>query len=323
MRVLVTCSAAALALVGAQLVGGQARDVRRAWPPTASVPYAPSPAAAPFISLGYREVAADLMWIRTLAYLGGTTDTSAGVRQLVEATIALDDHLRASYDLGALGIQTASRGVDNEAHRAAIGIFERGLKVFPEKWEYAVLAGQAWIVDLKPEDEAERRENTRRGIALFEKAVRMPGGMEKVAATIAYFQDKLGQHELAVEHLREMILIAQDDQARNTLLKQLAELEQRDEMELRVAMLSARQAFLDEWYAKRPAVPASMFLLLGKRRDPYLDRRALAVDRDLIGTNMPDELEPLYEGSEPPAPTPVVPPGESSDTHPRTTRKAN
>jgi hypothetical protein len=317
MRPAVIALGGIAALAAAQLVGVAARDARADWPALVRVPYAPSATAAPFLSLGYREAAADLMWIRMLGYLGGRDDTAASVHELVEATLALDDHYRPGYDVGPLAIQTASHGVDQAAHRAALSLFERGMKVFPRNWEYPVLAGQTLLVDLVPANEAQRREWMERAAAWFEKASRMPGALERVAATAAFYQDKLGKHELAVQRLQEMILIAQDDLAREQLIKQLAAIEKRDEVDVRVAMIEARRAFLDELERNRPALPAAMYILLGKRRDPYLPRQALAVDRDLIGTNPPEELESLYDDATPdPEPAPR-PSGESSDTRAR------
>jgi hypothetical protein len=315
MRALLVAAAGGVSIVGGQLVGEVTRDVRKTWPATENVPYAPSDAAAPFISLGYREAAADLMWIRTLGYLGRTDDTSKGVRDLVYATHALDDHFRPVYDVGAVGIQAANRGVDNDSHLAAIDLFVRGMRAYPDKWEYPALAGQTYLVDLKPNDAAQQREWTERAVDLFETAMRLPGAPERLAGTVAYFQDKIGRHELAVQSLQARILLAQDPRARLALIKQLAELEDRDEIDLRIAMLESRRAFVDAWTANRPALPPSMYLILGKRRNPYLPRQELAVDRDLVGANPPDELEPLYEGDDAePAPEPPRPPGEYSDS---------
>src|SRR5690242_15524437 len=138
-RLAVTAGAIGVLIAG-RFVRAAAMDVRAAWPQTVQVPYAPSAGAAPYVTLGYREVAADLMWIRTIAYLGGKTDTSDGVRDLVEATLSLDDHYATAYDIGGLAIESANFGVDNDSHLEAISIFERGMKVFPDRWKYPYLA---------------------------------------------------------------------------------------------------------------------------------------------------------------------------------------
>jgi hypothetical protein len=307
MRRLPVAVAAIAAIIGARLVADAARDLRAGWPATATAPFAPSPEAAPFLSLGYREAVADLMWIRMLSYLGGTSDTADGVHALVETTLALDPYYRPGYDVGALAIQSASQGAGNAAHLAAISVLERGMKVFPQEWQYPFLAAQTYLAELIPADDAERRAWTEKGVLLMERAVRLPGAIERAAITAAHFQEKLGRHELAVKHLEEMILIAQSDDARNQLIAELARLQDRDAADLQIAMIEARRGFVEEWYATRPALPASMYILLGARRNPYLPPSALAVDRDLIGTNPPDFLEPLFDDAPAPAPAPATP----------------
>jgi hypothetical protein len=293
-RRLVVASALTV-LVAGRGVRGWALDERSTWPKTVDVPYAPSPAAAPFVTLGYHEVGADLMWIRMIAYLGGTSDTSDGVRDLVEATLALDDHFRPAYDIGGLAIEAANYGVDNDSHLAAISILERGMKRFPDHWKYPYLAGQIYLTDLVSDDPALTRAWTERGVAMLERAVRLPDAPAKQAATAAHLMDKLGKHEAAVQRLREVILITTDESAKRELIERLAKLEAKDAADVAIAMLDARKAFDDEWQGSRPALPASMFLLLGPRRNPYLAPADLAFDRDLIGANPPEHLEPLFD----------------------------
>jgi hypothetical protein len=292
-RLVVAC--ALTAIVAGRAVRGWALDERATWPKLLDAPYAPSAEAAPFVTLGYREVGADLMWIRMLAYLGGTSDTSDGIRDLVEATLALDDYFRPAYDIGGLAIEAANFGVDNDSHLAAIDILERGMKRFPDNWKYPYLAGQIYLTDLVSTDPALTREWTEKGVAMLEKAVRLPGAPAKQAATAAHLLDKLGKHEAAIERLREIILITEDETAKKELIERLAKLEARDAADVAIAMLDARAAFEREWHTNRPALPASMYLLLGPRRNPYVAPADLATARDLIGTNAPEELEPLFD----------------------------
>ncbi len=299
MQRLAISAAAVAALVGGRFVRAAALEERAEWPQLVQVPYAPSEASAPYVTLGYREVAADLMWIRTIAYLGGKTDTSDGVRGLVEATLALDDHFGTAYDIGGLAIESANFGVDNDSHLEAISIFERGMKVFPDRWKYPYLAGQIYLTDLKSPDPAQTRDWTEKGVAMLERAVRMPGAPSRQAATAAFLLDKLGQHEAAIKRLSEMILITTDDSAKKELIERLAAIEKKDVADVAIAKLDERRAFVDQWHAERPALPETMYLLLGPHRDPYLGPHDLAVDRDLIGTNAPEPLEPLFDDDSP------------------------
>ena len=74
-----TIAIALAALGAARAVRGVARAERDAWPQTFSEPWAPSPAMAPYVAMGQRELLADFLWIRTLGYFGGRNDTADGV----------------------------------------------------------------------------------------------------------------------------------------------------------------------------------------------------------------------------------------------------
>jgi hypothetical protein len=282
-------------LAGAGFVGNLAREIRADWPHTLDEPYAPSAAGAPFFSLGYRELAADLLWIRMIGYWGGKDDTSEGVARLIEAANVLDPKLRSIYDVGAEAIGHAEHGVNNASHLRSIAVLERGMHYYPEKWLYPFLAGQIYIVEMSSDDPEQTRAWTERGIELLEHAVRLPGAPVGQARLAAHLMSTLGKRQAAIDSLRELILITTDDDARAGLIAQLAKIEEADAAEVAIAILDEREAFLREWRANRPAVPATMYILIGPRRDPYLPPSALAVDRDLIGANVPETLEPLSD----------------------------
>ena len=293
MRRLALVVTALLCLVASRLVRSAALDTRARWPKLVNIPYAPSPELAPYVTLGYRELGADLLWIRMIGYLGGRDDTADGVRGLVEGTLGLDDHFRPAYDAGALAIQSADHGVDEAAHLTAIAILERGMRIYPDRWQYPYLAGQTYVVDLTTTDPVKRRAWNERGVALLEKAVRLPRAPAREALLAAHLQSQLGRHEAAVNNLKELILITSDARAQKDLIAKLAELERRSSAEIAIELLDERRTFEAEWLGARPALPATMYVLLGPRRRPYLAPADLAVDRDLIGTQAPEPLEPL------------------------------
>jgi hypothetical protein len=297
-------AAAAAAALAAQLVRERAKETRAAWPDAAQVPYAPSAAAVPYVSLGYRELAADLMWMRVLAYLGGTTDTADGTRALVEATIALDPWFKRAYD-GGLAIESATHGVDNDAHLAAVSILERGMARFPLEWKYPYGIGQIYVVDLITTDPAEKRAWTEKGVAMLERALRLESTPPAAAALAAHLQQTLGRREAAIKVLRDKIALTEDPRKRSLLFAELAKLEEGDVSSLAIAMLEEERVFMRRWLDARPTLPRTMFVVLGARRGQYLPPEALAVDRDLIGTHTEEALEPLYEPAPAPAPAPL------------------
>src|SRR5262245_846282 len=119
MNAALTAAAAAAALIaaaqGARVV---AKDLRAG--EAIDEPFAPSPAAAPFVAVGYRELTADLLLARVVPYFGGTDATPEGVAGLCEAIVAVDPQFRQVYEWCARAMTVARRSVDQRIYLRAI-----------------------------------------------------------------------------------------------------------------------------------------------------------------------------------------------------------
>jgi hypothetical protein len=289
--------AAGLVIAGAALAGARglravASDLRDDWPTTYDEPYAPSPSMAPYVSLGQRELLADLLWIRTLGYFGKRNDTADGVAALIEATQAADPHFARVYTDGPHLMMSAHHGLASSHFVRAAELAERGLAYYPEDYEIADLAGTIYSARIPTDDSAQKRAWREHGAMLIERALRMPGASAEDATYAAYLRTTLGEHERAVRELKETALITNDRASRREIAEKLAELEQRDANELEVALADEKKAFEAAWQAERPELPATMYVIVGPRAKPYIDFHALATDRDLIDS-APEELEPI------------------------------
>jgi hypothetical protein len=257
-------------------------------------PFAPSPAAAPFVSLGYRELGADVQWVRLLGYFGGDDTTASGLADLVDSIVALDPRYERVYEYGARAITMAATGVDNAANLRAIAVLERGRQEFPDSWRIPYLAGQIYTQDLRTKDPAQRRAWDEKGLMLIEAAIRKPGAPVTDAMWAATMHSKLGQHEAAVKNLREMILLTADADARKRLIDRLAKLEDADADEIAGETYEQQHAFAAAWKRDRPSIPATMYVLLGPHGPAAFDPTDLATGgRDLVGADQPERLEPL------------------------------
>lgn len=244
---------------------------------TDSVPYAPSRVAAPIVTLGYREAAADLFFMRLTGYYGGPESTAQGVSSLVEAVASLDPHFRKIYEWGARAMTSAPRGVDEATYLRAIRLLEEGSTVFPTDWRMPLLAGQMYFVDLTTQDPAQRRQWDEIGARLLESATRKPGAPADAAHAAAHLRTRLGQRQRAIDGLREMLLITSDLKARQHIISKLTELEKRDADAIALELLDARRSFETAWHAERPAVPPTMYVLIGRVDTPGFDLGDLAV----------------------------------------------
>lgn len=260
----------------------------------AEEPYTPSPQAAPFVSLGYREAMADVLYVRLRLYLGtyyGTT--SEGIIGLGQAITTLDPRFHRAYEISANGTTMAERGVEQRSLHRALDVLDAGMKEFPDDWELPYLAGQIYIQDLKTDDKAERRAWDEKGTLLVESSLRKPGASLKAAEWAAFLRTKLGQQQRAIDSLRELILLT-DGEARQHLIEQLEKLTKGDES-LVSEVVEMRKKFEKQYRAERPLVSANMYLLIGPRIKPGFDMTDLATGgRDIVGSQETEEpLEPL------------------------------
>ena len=280
--------AAALALIAAaQGARGLARDEAGGAGAAIDEPFAPSPAAAPFASLGYRELAADLLLARAMPYLGGRQSTAQGMAGVCEAIVASDPQYRMVYEWCARAMTLAPTGVDRQIYLRAIALLERGMQELPDDWRIPYTAGQMYMLDLETNDPAERRAWNERGLGLLEAAIRKPDAPADAATLAAALRTKLGQRQRAIDGLREMLLITADTAARRRILDKLAELSNASADDLAAELLEARRRFEAAWLRDRPAVPATMYLLIGPRPAPGFDLRELATGgRDLVGAQL-------------------------------------
>jgi tetratricopeptide (TPR) repeat protein len=302
---------AVLALVGARAARIAAEH--RAPQVIADEPYAPAPDTAPLVTLGYRELCADLLFLRLGGYFGGRENTANGIAGLVEAIIALDPQYQRIYEWGARAITLAGRGVDNRAYQRALDVLDAGARLFPDDWKLPYLAGEIYTQDLRTTNPAERRAWDERGTLLTESAIRKPNAPAEAATWAATMRTRLGQHQRAVDGLREMLLVTSDDSTRARLLGKLAELEHGSASELASELLDARRRFDAAWLADRPAVPASMYVLLGPPLAPTFDLTELATGgHELVGTQpieRPDPIDPTdpIDPSDPKPKAPAAP----------------
>lgn len=285
---------AAVAFVGARLARTSATHLAGGELVHSMKPYAPSPGAAPFVSLGFREAAADVLYVRMLGHFIDEKSTGHGVADLAEAIVALDPQFHRVYERGALAMTAAAVGVDRSVYERAIDLLEAGMKVFPEDWKLPYLAGQIYTQDLQTDDPELRRAWDERGTLLVESAIRKPGAPASTAAWAALMRTKLGQHERALAGLREMLLITSDKSARERLLAALAKLEERDAAALEAEIFEERMKFERTWRADRRTIPATMYVLIGGRIEPGFDMANLATGgRDLVVFDDEAELEPV------------------------------
>jgi hypothetical protein len=229
----------------------------------------PPPGAIRLVSLGYNELAADLLWVRTLVYYGDGLVKKHGMpdlAQLLAAMNRLDPGFRRPYYWGAHAITFRNNVATDEEYRLSIEVLRRAVIQFPDDWEFAWMLGLRLFLDARSDKPDEVRAFKEEGAHWLERAMRMPHAPGDLASLAATMRTKLGQRERALRELREMIYTTLDPTARQTLLRRYALLSSSDEAAAEIRQEA--EAFETAWRRNLPYVPASLYVLLGPHPDP-------------------------------------------------------
>lgn len=185
----------ALVLIAAMIVGlGGAAGASRwlggaAGPGTQpeEVRYLPPPAVARRLAFGYEQLAADLMWIRTVQYFGEHLETDGKfprLRPLLEVTVGIDPHFIEAYRYGALFLWIAG---DTDA---TLAFLEEGYRQNPERWEMPHDLGRISFLQL---------HDYARALRWWTITERLPGAPAYLPRFLARLQGKAGNVETAIE----------------------------------------------------------------------------------------------------------------------------
>jgi hypothetical protein len=287
---------AALCWVAALRLEARALDDRATWPAIEENTVLPPTGAAPILSLGYRELAADLMWSRLLVYYGSSRIGDSDFRyleQFIDTVLALDPHFQRVYRWAAYSVTHRKGYATQEELALSVRYLERAMAQFPDDYEYFWLAGLRYWLDLQPQDEALRRRYRERGAELIEQAMRKPNAPPGLATLAASLRSELGQLERALADLQEMILTTDNLEAREKMVERFALMS--DDRELADELAAARERFDAAWKAEMPYAPPTLYVIMGDEPSPVIDFEELANERDLFGAGALGDGLPGHE----------------------------
>ncbi len=212
-------SAIALLLAGGMLVGAIMplhRQTLSGPQPGATerAMFLPPPAALRVASLGFRNVAADAIWLLTIQYIGERLiahDELHHLSQLVDSVVTLDPHFVEAYTLGALFMNYSGHNV-----KGAIALLERGARANPTRWEPPHDLARTYYLDLKDYPKA---------LYWFQVTDRLPGRPHYVPRFIARLYAATGHRETALELWRAMRDSATSAWVRDIAEREIAKLE--------------------------------------------------------------------------------------------------
>jgi tetratricopeptide (TPR) repeat protein len=138
--------------------------------PAQQVLYVRSPAVMTRLALSYDAILADVYWIRTVQYYGGTRLSPNPnknydlLNPLLDLTTSLDPQFSVAYRFGAFFLaEHAPGGADRPD--LAIRLLEKAMAANPERWEYPHDVGFVYY----------RRGDYPRAAEWFQRAADVPG----------------------------------------------------------------------------------------------------------------------------------------------------
>jgi hypothetical protein len=287
---------AAAGWLGAHGLGARARAERESWPEGEGLVWLPPPNAAPIVAMGYRQLWADMDWARMLVYYGlerreTKTFQYRYLTRFLDNIIALDPKFKRVYDWAAYAVLFQGGTVKAEEYRLSMRYLERAMQEFPDTYRFFWLAGTRYYIYLPTDDPAEKRRYHERAAMLMEQAMRRPDAPSDLTTYVAGLRTQLGQHERALNDLREVIMTTEDPEAQQRLIevyrtaagKEFPEEATRAKVELQRG-----------WMEQMPFASPHMYIVLGDRPPRVIDLEALAAEQSVFSTLL-DEPAPQQD----------------------------
>jgi hypothetical protein len=281
---LVAMAVAGASWLGAHGLGARARAQRDTWPEGEGLVWLPPPKAAPIVAMGYRQLWADIDWARVLVYYGLERRESATYQyryltRFIDNIIALDPKFRRVYDWAAYAVLFQGGTIKTEEYRLSMPYLERAMQEFPDTYRFFWLAGIRYYIYLKTDDPAEKRRYHERAAMLMEQAMRRPDAPADLPTYVAGLRTQLGQHERALQDLREVIMTTDDPAAQQKLIEAYRAMAGKEFPE---EGTRAKAELQRGWMEQMPFASPHLFIVLGERPPRVIDLDALTAEQSMF-----------------------------------------
>ncbi len=243
---------------------------RNRFPVLEDLVYLPSANALRAVSLGHRELAADLIFLRTVVFFGSalvTTKNYSWLDQHLDTVVDLDPAFRSAYLFGSRATMYNGKEITRRSIESSNHFLEAGLKRFPNDWEFAFSLGCNYLFEMHSDDPHQKEVWRRIGGRWIRHAAISGGGPSWLPNLAAKLMSEEGQVEASIRYLEEAYLTAQDDAARTEIGNLLAA--KRKSSIARLAQ--AGEDFRRSWKATLPYASPDLFAVVGPALSPRLD----------------------------------------------------
>jgi tetratricopeptide (TPR) repeat protein len=162
--------------------------------------------------LGYRQLAADLIWLKVVQHFGDPKTTQDGYRWTYHAVSVLTDlDPKFAYAYQATGTML---GVWAARHEESIAILSKGMRHNPDVWQLPFYIGYVYYYELHNVKEAAKYLRLASGLS------GAPTYLPKLAARMSV---EAGDPEAALEFLQRLYEQLSDERLRSNLLQRMRE----------------------------------------------------------------------------------------------------
>jgi tetratricopeptide (TPR) repeat protein len=179
-------------------------------PEQESLLYLPSGKYLKPLALGYDQMLADLLWIKTIDYFGDhfmTDKAYPWLNHILNLIIDLDPLFDFPYFFGGIVLSLEASQVDN-----ANQILERGIEAYPEKWQFPFYIGFNYYYHQKDAEKA---------APYIEKASSLPGAPDYLTPLAGGLYAKTNKNETALQFYREAYRNATDALVKEHIQKKI------------------------------------------------------------------------------------------------------
>jgi hypothetical protein len=229
--------------------------------------YLPPAQWLPVLSLGHNVALADLLWIRSLVYVGDEYGDRGAMRHIFDYTetmLTLDPEFEAAYHwIATMGLYQPG-GIERADLLTTVSLLERGVERVPESARLQWDLGATLTFESAPyaENDAERDEWRLRGIEHLMIATRRGAAPPWMVLSNTSMLLRVGASEQALAHLEEMYAAVDDEETRATIAARIAELRGESHAE---AFVEESDAIEEARAHAFPYIHPHLYFLLGPR----------------------------------------------------------
>ena len=278
LGVVLAVVAGAVVVAGTEHALEAALALRADWPRDVDTLVLPRASVLGGLSLGHRELAADLVAARANIYFGTQLASHAEQRRLAEAlntAVDLDPRFHRLYLRGAAMLVYTGGNFTVESFLQANHLLERGERVFPGDWELPFQRGFNLLFELPKlvaATDPRVPDWRQRGAEALREAAVLDGAPPWLPNLSARMLTKEGGDELAIRHLERTYAVTSNEETRAEIARQLQTLRgQRAAGDLAEGAAELAR-LVREGY---PYAPEAFSVIMGPRRKPGVDLDAL------------------------------------------------